>query len=231
MRIPEHKFGIYLLACVCGLVDVTTFVGLHGVFSAMMTGNMLMFAIALSEGQPFELGLKYLRALAGFAVGVIVATRVMKACGGGNRSRKAFWFVWFLIGLAMLLVFWRPPETHPLLRDVLVNLLSMSMGAMTAIIRVHGISDLPTTLFTGTYTALIAESPLGGGRSERWLRRLISILLFIISAAIGGYLAKINPAFSLGLAFMVMSMAMVVFQKSAQEQADGSHEAKVPRNP
>lgn len=220
MRIPEHKFGIYLLACVCGLVDVTTFVGLNGVFSAMMTGNMLLFAVALSEGQPFELGFKYLRALIGFAVGVIVATRMMKAFGTGNRSRKAFWFVWLLIGLAMLLAFWRQPETHHLLRDVLVNLLSMSMGAMTAIIRVHGIPDLATTLFTGTYTALIAESPLGGSKSDRWLRRLISILLFISSAALGGYLAKINPAYTLGLAFVVMSMAMVIFQKSSQEQAD-----------
>ncbi|QWE10575.1 YoaK family protein [Polynucleobacter sp. es-EL-1] len=220
MRIPEHKFGIYLLACVCGLVDVTSFVGLHGVFSAMMTGNMLLFAVALSEGQPFELGFKYLRALIGFAVGVIVATRMMKACGAGNRSRKVFWFVWLLIGLAMLLAFWRQPETHHLLRDVLVNLLSMSMGAMTVIIRVHGIPDLATTLFTGTYTALIAESPLGGSKSDRWLRRLISILLFISSAALGGYLAKINPAYTLGLAFVVMSMAMVIFQKSAQEQAD-----------
>lgn len=220
MRIPEHKFGIYLLACVCGLVDVTTFVGLNGVFSAMMTGNMLLFAVALSEGQPFELGFKYLRALIGFAVGVIVATRMMKAFGTGNRSRKAFWFVWLLIGLAMLLAFWRQPETHHLLRDVLVNLLSMSMGAMTVIIRVHGIPDLATTLFTGTYTALIAESPLGGSKSDRWLRRLISILLFISSAALGGYLAKINPAYTLGLAFVVMSMAMVIFQKSSQEQAD-----------
>lgn len=220
MRIPEHKFGIYLLACVCGLVDVTTFVGLNGVFSAMMTGNMLLFAVALSEGQPFELGFKYLRALIGFAVGVIVATRMMKAFGAGNRSRKAFWFFWLLIGLAMLLAFWRQPGTHHLLRDVLVNLLSMSMGAMTAIIRVHGIPDLATTLFTGTYTALIAESPMGGRKSDRWLRRLISILLFITSAALGGYLAKINPAYTLGLAFVVMSMAMVIFQKSSQEQAD-----------
>lgn len=186
----------------------------------MMTGNMLLFAVALSEGQPLELGFKYLRALIGFAVGVIVATRMMKAFGAGNRSRKAFWFVWLLIGLAMLLAFWRQPGTHHLLRDVLVNLLSMSMGAMTAIIRVHGIPDLATTLFTGTYTALIAESPMGGRKSDRWLRRLISILLFISSAALGGYLAKINPAYTLGLAFVVMSMAMVIFQKSAQEQAD-----------
>jgi uncharacterized membrane protein YoaK (UPF0700 family) len=93
------------------------------------------------------------------------------------------------------------------------------MGAMTTIIRIHGIPDLATTLFTGTYTAFIAESPLGGSRSDRWLRRLLSIFIFVISGAVGGYLAKINPAWSLGLAFVVMSFAMVIFQKSSKEKS------------
>lgn len=217
MAIPEHKYGLYLLACVCGLVDVTCFVGLHGVFSAMMSGNLLMFAIALSEGQPYELGWKYVRAFGAFTLGIIIATRVMKYLGGGNKSRKAFWLVWLFIGFGMSLAFWRDPETHIPLRDMLVGLLSAAMGAMTTIIRVHGIPDLATTLFTGTYTALIAESPLVGNRSERWLRRLLCILIFVISGAIGGYLARINPAWSLALAFGVMSCAMVIFQKSSKE--------------
>ncbi len=218
MRIPEHKFGIYLLACVCGLVDVTCFVGLHGVFSAMMTGNVLMFAIALADGHPIEMGFKYIRALGGFTIGVIIAARVMKICGGGNRSRKAFWLVWLLIGAAMSLTFWRAPETHPHLRDMLVNLLSMAMGAMATIIRTHGVQDLATSLLTGTYTSLIAESPLTATRSNLWIRRLTSILLFIISGAVGAYLAKIDPLWSLGLAFIVMSLAMVIFSQSSQEQ-------------
>ncbi|WP_114654181.1 DUF1275 family protein [Polynucleobacter necessarius] len=90
MRIPEHKYAIYLLACVCGLVDVTCFVGLDGVFSAMMTGNILMFTIALADGHPIEMGLKYLRALDGFTIGVIIAARVMKVCGGGNPLAQSF---------------------------------------------------------------------------------------------------------------------------------------------
>ncbi len=218
MHIPGHKYGIYLLTCVCGLVDVTCFVGLHGVFSAMMTGNILMFAIALADGRPIEMGLKYIRALGGFTVGVIIAARVMKACGSGNRSRKAFWLVWLLIGAAMSLTVWRAPETHLALRDMLVNLLSMAMGAMATIVRAHGVQDLATSLLTGTYTSLIADSPVAASKSDRWVRRLASILLFIISGAVGGYLAKIDPAWSLGLAFIIMSLAMVIFSKSAQEQ-------------
>lgn len=219
MRIPEHKYGLYLLASVCGLVDVTCFVGLHGVFSAMMSGNLLMFAIALSEGQPYELGWKYVRAFGAFTLGIVLATRIIKFFGDGNNSRKAFWLVWTLIGVAMMLTIWRSPETHIPLRDMLVGLLSAAMGAMTTIIRIHGIPDLATTLFTGTYTAFIAESPLGGSRSDRWLRRLLSIFIFVISGAAGGYLAKINPAWSLGLAFVVMSFAMVIFQKSSKEKS------------
>ena len=219
MRIPEHKYGLYLLASVCGLVDVTCFVGLHGVFSAMMSGNLLMFAIALSEGQPYELGWKYVRAFGAFTLGIVLATRIIKFFGDGNNSRKAFWLVWTLIGVAMMLTIWRSPGTHIPLRDMLVGLLSAAMGAMTTIIRIHGIPDLATTLFTGTYTAFIAESPLGGSRSDRWLRRLLSIFIFVISGAAGGYLAKINPAWSLGLAFVVMSFAMVIFQKSSKEKS------------
>jgi len=215
MKIPEYKYGLYLLASVCGLVDVTCFVGLHGVFSAMMSGNLLMFAIELSNG---EFGLKYVRAFAGFTIGIIIAARLMKLLRGGNNSRKAFWLVWLLIAFAVALAMWRAPQTHQFLNDALVNLLSMAMGAMTAIIRIHGVPDLATTLFTGTYTSLISESRLGGSKSDKWLRRLLSIVIFLVSGAVGGYLAKINPVWSLSLALVVMSFAMVIFQKSARDQ-------------
>lgn len=218
MRIPEYKYGVYLLTCVCGLVDVTCFVGLHGVFSAMMTGNLLMFAIALADGVPIVAGLKYIRAFVGFTIGVILASRLMKFYGGGIQSRKAFWLVWFLIGAAMILSLWRDPGTHDPLRNSLVNLLSMAMGAMATVVRMHSIPDLPTTLFTGTYTSLIAESILSGEKTERWIRRLMSIFLFVVSAAIGGYLAKINPVWSLGLALLIMSMAMIIFHYSIIEK-------------
>lgn len=218
MRIPEYKYGVYLLTCVCGLVDVTCFVGLHGVFSAMMTGNLLMFAIALSDGVPIEGGLKYIRAFAGFTIGVVLASRLMKFYGEGLQSRKAFWLVWFLIGAAIVLSLWRDPGSHDLLRGQLVNLLSMAMGAMATIVRMHSVPDLPTNLFTGTYTALIAESSLSGAKSDRWLRRSMSIFLFVVSGAIGGYLAKINPVWSLGLALIVMSLAMIIFHYSILEK-------------
>ena len=217
MRIPEYKYGVYLLTCVCGLIDVTCFVGFHGVFSAMMSGNLLMFAISIADGVPIEEGHKYVRALGGFTIGIILATRLMKFYGEGNQSRKAFWLVWFLIGMAMVLTLWRDPESHDLLRHMLVNLLSMAMGAMATIVRIHTIPDLATSLFTGTYTSLIAESSLSGAKSDRWLRRLMCILLFVISGALGGYLARINPVWSLGLALIVMSLAMVIFLRSAQE--------------
>jgi len=217
MRIPEHKYGVYLLTCVCGVVDVTCFVGLHGVFSTLMTGNLLMFTISLSEGMPIELGLKYLRAIGGFTIGVVVAAHIMRVCGQGNKSRKAFWFVWFLIGTATTLSLLGSPQSHIFLRSSLVNLLSMAMGAMATILQTHGIKDIATSLLTGTYTSLIAESPLASARSDRWARRLISILLFVISGAVGGYLAKINPGWSLSVAFVLMSLAMGIFHHSARE--------------
>lgn len=214
MKIPEYKFGLYLLTCVCGLVDVTCFVGLHGVFSAMMSGNLLMFAIELSNG---EIGLKYMRPFAGFTIGIILAARLMKYFNGGNNSIKALWLVWFLIGFAVALSIWRAPQTHQFLNGQLVNQLSMAMGAMTTIVRIHGVPDLATTLFTGTYTSLIAESRLGGGGSDKWLRRLLSIVVFVISGAVGGYLAKINPVWSLSLAFLVMSFAMIIFHRASMD--------------
>lgn len=217
LRILEYKYGVYLLTCVCGLVDVTCFVGFHGVFSAMMSGNLLMFAISVADGVPIEEGHKYIRALAGFTIGIILATRLMRFFGEGNQSRKAFWLVWILICIAMMLTLWRNPESHDLLRHMLVNLLSMAMGAMATIVRIHAVPDLATNLFTGTYTSLVAESSLSGAKSDRWLRRFMCILLFVISGSLGGYLARINPAWSLGLALFMMSLAMVIFVRSAQK--------------
>ncbi|WP_114690019.1 YoaK family protein [Polynucleobacter necessarius] len=218
MPIIDRKYGLYLLSCVCGWVDATCFVGLHRVFAAMMSGNLLMFAIALANGEPIAQGFKYIRALGGFTVGIILASRLMRVFGEGKKSLKAFWLVWFLLALAVALSLWREPESHALLKDMLVNLLSMAMGAMASIVRIHEVPDLATNVFTGTYTSLIAESSLAGAKSDRWLSRIMSIFLFIVTGAIGGYLANIHSVWSLGLALLMMSIAMLVFYSSAQER-------------
>ena len=47
----QYKYGVYLLTCVCGMVDVVCFLGLNGVFAEMMTGNLLMIAISIGTAR------------------------------------------------------------------------------------------------------------------------------------------------------------------------------------
>jgi uncharacterized membrane protein YoaK (UPF0700 family) len=70
-------------------------------------------------------------------------------------------------------------------RDMVVSLLALAMGLQNALIRRHGVPDLATKVIILTMTAPIAESPLGGGANERWVRRSMSVGIFLVTATLG----------------------------------------------
>ena len=81
-------------------------------------------------------------------------------------------------------------------------------------IREHGVPDLATNLMTMTLTALVTESGRSGKQSERWKRRLLSIVLFVASAALGASLLKATDlTVALGLTFVVMCTALLFLSK------------------
>jgi uncharacterized membrane protein YoaK (UPF0700 family) len=74
--------------------------------------------------------------------------------------------------------------------DVIVVVLSLSMGLRNATTRRIGVPDLSTTVVTTVLTGLIAESPLAGGHGRGLHRRLVTISAMFAGALVGALLLK-----------------------------------------
>jgi uncharacterized membrane protein YoaK (UPF0700 family) len=83
------------------------------------------------------------------------------------------------------------------------------MVIQNAMMRVHGVTDLATNVMTLTFTGIIADSTPAGGDNRNWRRRVLSVGLFFVSAAIGALLLQYGVVWPLLLASVVFSLAMV----------------------
>jgi len=92
--------------------------------------------------------------------------------------------------------------------QVLVALLSFAMGIQNAMIRVHGVPDLATNVITVIFTALMADSTPAGGDNRNWPRRLLSMGLLMVSAAIGALLLQFGVVWPLMAASLAFTLAM-----------------------
>ncbi len=210
LRIPAvpHILGLFLITSVCGLVDAACYLSLGEVFAEMMTGNLLLMCFYLGTGHPFMKHYLYLLALAAFAVGAVIGGRINR----GPRGHTRFGFVieWVLLVLALLLVAAFDPAASEPVRTLVLCTLAFAMGLQNALLRRHGVPDLATNVMTLTMTALYAESPLAGGKSERWQRRLGSIAIFMVSAFVGAALTHyVGPWAPLALAVLLFLVALL----------------------
>ena len=71
-----------LLAWAAGIVDAVSYLGLGRVFTAMMTGNTVLLALAIGQGESMAI-LRSALALAGFSVGAATGAFIVSR----GRSR------------------------------------------------------------------------------------------------------------------------------------------------
>lgn len=214
----QYKYGIYLMTCVCGVVDAVCFLALNGVFADMMTGNLLMLAISLGTWHQVDESGKYLRAMIAFTIGLCVAGLILKHPKSYRQPLMGYSVVWCLLCLSLVLT-WVLNVTQYHHGQFIVALLAGAMGVHNGLIRVHGLPDLPTNLMTVTLSALVTESPLLKNRHERNLRRLLSICLFVLSASVTAMLVKfVNIHAAMALALILMTAALwFLSQKKSPE--------------
>jgi uncharacterized membrane protein YoaK (UPF0700 family) len=203
----SHIGGIYLITAVCGLVDAACYLSLGGVFAEIMTGNLLFLCFTLGTGQPIADVRQYLVALLAFALGAIIGGRLVR--GKWEQTRHGFTAEWVLLAAALAGTVLLDPGPRGLDRDLVVSLLALAMGLQNALIRRHGIPDLATNVMTLTVTALIAESPLGGGANQRWQRRSMSVGIFLVTATLGAAMTTYaGPWAPLTLALTLFTVAL-----------------------
>lgn len=207
-----------------GVVDAIGYLGLDKVFTANMTGNVVILAMGLTgqDGLPI---VGPIVALAGFVAGATVAGRVLRGVPKGWHRRDT----WVLaIVAAVLLIALIPtafitttPAT-PALGLPVTALLAIAMGMQAGAARHIAVTDVTTVVITSTLAALAFDSRFGRSTGQTWFRRLAAVTLLALGALSGAALLLV--AFWLGLALaaallVVVAVLGTVGSRSAEEEA------------
>jgi uncharacterized membrane protein YoaK (UPF0700 family) len=191
-----HLVLLLALTFSTGVIDAVGYLGLDRVFTANMTGNVVMLGMALLGGENLPVA-RLALALVGFAVGALVAGRVLRRAAAGWSTRTTVLLgivsaVVLVLSLVLLRFGAHPADPAG---SAITSGLAVAMGIQAATARFLAVRDVTTVVVTSTLTALAADCwPTDKG--GLWRRRVAVIGLILLGAAAGTALLKwhITPA-------------------------------------
>jgi uncharacterized membrane protein YoaK (UPF0700 family) len=178
------------LAFSSGAVDAISYLALGKIFTAFMTGNVVFLGLRLG-GTGNQNVLRVAISLTAFAVGVLLATKLVKASlGAGLWPRR----VSIALGGAVLaqvafLAGWVATSGRPStgFGHVLTGLSALAMGLQSGAVLSLGLPGVFTTAATGTVVDLVGD--LAGWKlSAHGRGRLAGVLVGLLGGATAGAL-------------------------------------------
>ena len=190
---PVHRHYRVLLLVLTfstGIIDGICYLGLDQVFTANMTGNVLILGMGLAGGQHVPTA-GPLVALLAYVVGAAIA-------GYAFRNQRAGWSatttglfagvgVGVLAASSVAALVGSPSRWHLL---VVVAVLGTSMGIQAATARHLSVKDLTTVVVTSTLTGLAADYFQDTRGREAWVRRVSAVVALASGAAVGALLLR-----------------------------------------
>lgn len=190
--------ALLALTFVTGIVDAISYLGLGHVFTANMTGNVVLLGFAVAGASGLSAPRSLLSLLA-FLLGAVCAGRLSVLTLNTPRHR---WLVTagsieagLLLGAAVVSIGAETTAEAPS-RAVyaVIGLTAVAMGFRTMTVRLLAVPDVTTTVLTQTLAAVAGESSLGGGRNPRVGRRVAAVVLMFAGAAVGMLLLRFGLA-------------------------------------
>ncbi len=208
--------ALLVLTFTTGVIDAASYLGLGHVFTANMTGNIVLLGFGIAGGSGLPV-IAPLVSLAAFLIGAALGGRMGRPPPAGTRhlSRAmAIEIGVLLLAAAFSLALDITPDR--LSGDLVIGLLAFGMGVRNATVEGLKVADLTTTVLTMTLTGLAAESPLGGGDGEGSWRRTAAVLAMLFGAIAGALLLKVHLSLVLGLAAVLAILTWIVFIPAAR---------------
>jgi uncharacterized membrane protein YoaK (UPF0700 family) len=222
---PRRNVPLTVLAVAltlgAGAMDVASFTRLGGVFSSVMTGNLVLLGLAAARPSG-ALAVHTALAFAGYVTGAALGTWI----AGPPHPREQTWPVavtlTLVVELAVMGAFsagWELTHAQPTggPQLALLAVATLGMGLQSAAVRGLG-TTVSTTYLTGTLTAVVA-SLITKQRSRHIDHRGVAVLTAVaVGAAVGGALILTAPAFfpALPLGTLTVVIATAAYHHTQQ---------------
>jgi uncharacterized membrane protein YoaK (UPF0700 family) len=220
-----HLALMLVLTFSTGVVDAVGYLGLDKVFTANMTGNVVILAMGLT-GQEHLPVVGPLIALAAFVVGAGIAGRILKGVpkGWSRRDTTILTIVALLLVAALVPTLFLPPHPYAIaVAYPITAALAIAMGMQAGTARHIGVTDVTTVVITSTLAALAFDSRFGRHTGQQWFRRLAAVALLALGALSGAALLLVHFWLGLGLAALLLVVVATLGhlgQRSASRAAD-----------
>ncbi|MGH2990335.1 MAG: YoaK family protein [Solirubrobacterales bacterium] len=205
---------------VTGMVDAVSFLALGSVFTANMTGNIVLLGFGIAGtggleviGPLISLGMFALGACLGGILGFRLADRHPRHMLAAIGCE-----VW-LVGAAAVFAAVVDVRANDPTGDAVIALLALAMGVRTATSRRLGVPDLTTTVVTLSVAGLAADSKLAGGSGEGSARRVAAASAVLVGAVAGALLLRISVAFALALAAGFSLVTLLLYLRAGRGHA------------
>ncbi|HUE28554.1 MAG TPA: YoaK family protein [Solirubrobacteraceae bacterium] len=224
-RVTEEGLSDLLLVALAfgaGAVDAISYLGLGRVFTANMTGNIVLLGVEIGRASGATV-LRSAISLVAFIAGVLAATLI-----AGQPERNRLWPGGVKLTLAFeaatqaaLLIGWLASSAHPAttLEAILVGASALAMGLQSGAVRALGVAGISTTYVTGTLTGLIGGVATGKGSRRDWARRGSVVAAVLVGAACAAVLVfdarRAAPALPLAVTVLVLGAAAYVLPRAA----------------
>jgi uncharacterized membrane protein YoaK (UPF0700 family) len=206
-----------------GAADVASFTRLGGVFTSVMTGNIVLWGLAAARGS-LSLASHTAVSIAGYIAGVACGTWVAHgvrssgapgAPGASGASLPAHvnWALSAeLILLAGFAAGWEIDGASPAgwAQYALLAVLAAAMGVQSSAVKDMGLTEVSTTYLTGTLTGLVASLVSPGQDTPHGLRRFGVLIGLVAGASLCGLLVATAAAGVPALPLAALTFTLVL---------------------
>jgi uncharacterized membrane protein YoaK (UPF0700 family) len=207
---------LLVLTFTTGLIDAVSYLGLGRVFTANMTGNVVLlgFGVAGSGGLPVVAPIS---SLAAFVLGSVLGGVLVKRLDRRHPMLVARTLAIEVTLLTVAAILAAATDLKPgdAAAYTIVVLLAFAMGVRSAAVRRIGVPDLSTVVLTMTLMSLASGSPLAGRSGRGSLRRMGAVLAMFAGALVGALLLKTELFIPLTLAAGLALATWLVYVPAA----------------
>ena len=202
---PRTLVLLLLLTAVTGCVDAVSFLRLEHVFTANMTGNVVLLGFALGGVDDLSV-IGSLLSLAGFLLGAYAGGRIVRRGGDGDHTVTTCLIVQTTIVCVLAAVLAvSDPERHEAVRLVVTFLLAGAMAVQTSAARYVGVAGITTVVATTTLHGLLHETGVRGRPASSPLVPFGIVIALAGGAAAGAAAIQLSTWVGLALAGAVLA--------------------------